>query len=518
MNKLYIITAIVSIAIITFILYYAVSKAKQVDLLSFPQNISMKTFESYIFRNSRTKKLQISSYPLLSVYLIPKFITTYFKSTYYDICDLLENSITAIYLTTIGNINFSSRILHSIIYIMLNNGWNPSPKDSTSRIKTFTGIPRFYNINITSDGISGKQWISDISSLYAIIALCKFILTFDSILKPNKNYSKIVKLYTNAAYDLWNYIYTTQRCLTDTTCFYAFKLGSSSTTSIQLTSSFHILMYASCAFISLINQTYNMGITQASVEAVKGLCNTFLIKAISGDTIQYLFNNCSLPVGNTYPQWGQNVTEDYLNLLLLGYYPVSSISPNILSDKILSTMYVPDTDDTPVGCGPGIYNIECKDTTQPASNCYNITCSPQYVSKDRLFYGMKWSTLGRGISFAMSAFTFLTLCLTNQTSSNNQELQNIKNSIIKIYDEYNETGILGGFQEETAFLTDPLNTGTEQSIFRYLSLLASMYCAFMFLYLQEKDTAINFLIPNTKIFPITISTLGFDDSPIYSVL
>jgi hypothetical protein len=130
-------------------------------------------------------------------------------------------------------------------------------------------------------------------------------------------------------------------------------------------------------------------------------------------------------------------------------------------------------------------------------------------------YGIKWSAKGAGLTFSMSALSILALAMNNNFDT---RTLNLKNSLIKIYREYQGLYIIGGFQDELAFTENPYNTGTGESVFRYPSLLAVVLSGFLFLYMNTEDKSVNYILPNTKNFDISNSILDFDDSPLFVLL
>jgi hypothetical protein len=510
-----------------FLFKYLKNKENQSDVLSLPSYVNLSIFETYCLKNFRTKNETVSL-PIASINvpitLIPKFTTNYYKSIYYDVTDIKENALAAIYLIQIGNINLASKILHSIIYLMVKVGWNPLASNG-ARITTFTGLPRYYNINIVSNSgsVALHQTYSDISSIYASIAFQKFILTFDSYLQQNNGdiYQKIINLYNAAAYDLIAYIANTQTSTTNPNVFMAYKLDSTNNTGPLFTSSFHIMLIAACNFIDVTSSKYTYFLyANLNTNQIRTICNSFINTSSNqpNSLIIYSYGNDTLQP-NTNPVWDNTNTEDYLSLMLLNIYPNGNSNESLL-ETVLSTFYFPDTDYTTVGCGPNIYNPECSDQTNPTPSCYIIDCTSKYVPPGNIYYGIKWSTNGSGITFAMSSLTLFAAALNINNVNNSsyiQELNNIKNSLLKIYTEYGDNGILGGFQEELAFTNDPLNTGIRESMFRYGSLIATIYTAFSFSYLKYRNSAINYFDPNNNvIIGTTEDILGFDISKLYS--
>ena len=507
---------IILVLVLIFITRVMIPSSKN-NLYSLPSDINIKNLETYIFKSCRQKRIDLDKFSDV-VYLSPKFSSTYYNSIYNNICDLRENSITAMYLTTIGNINLASKMLHSMIYIMMDNGWTPYTPLSKDRLSKYKGMPNLYNIDILDSTVSMQVRYSDIASIYLSIALMKFLLTYDTTLSSNTRYPQIRKLYIYAAYDIWKYIVDTQRCKeTGVSPFYSYKTSDGDFPS-EFTTSFHIAMLSCCNYLEIIKEKYGLGIdSELSISQVSNLCKDFISNANVGGFINYKFTNCSIliPEDDIYLQ--NKVCEDYLNLLLIGYYQDNSSDQNTLIENVLDEFYIPDTDSLPTGCGPGIYNIECNDKSTAISDCYNISCDPKYVPSNRIMYGMKWSSKGSGLTFAMSAMTIMTLAIKQTQLS--EQLFILKNTLIKIFREYQGLYVLGGFQEELAFYSNPYNTGTGESIFRYPSLLAVVMTGFLFLYLTTRDgELVNYMVPTTKISNMSNSTLDFDDSPLFLLL
>jgi hypothetical protein len=489
------------------LLFNSSQTVKKSSIYNIPSDINIKNVESYLFKSVRLKKINLPQFSD-TLYLIPKFSSTYYASAYNNICDLKENCMAVMYLTEIGNISMASKIIHSMIYLMMENKWNPYAISSLARIIDYKGLPNIYNIDILSSTISLRQVYSDISSIYLSMALTKFLITYDNVLSKNINYTLIKKLYITAAYDLWKFIVDRQRCSGSNGVFHNYRtsIGLPS----EFTTSFHIAMYACCGYMDKLVEKYGLIIdTTLNIQQVRDICEYFINTSNNEGVIVNMFGDCSLTYDpESDPIVMNKVSEDYLNLLLLDY----PIDQNTIIDNLLTQFYVADTDSLPTGCGAGIYNIECKDPSTSVENCYNITCNSKYVKSDRVFYGVKWSTKGSGLTFSMSALTVMTLLMKNNLTS---ELVNIRNSLIKLYREYGGLFIVGGFQEELAYSGNPLNTGTGDSIFKYPSLLSVVLSGFMFLYLTTGSNDVNYMIPTDKNFQISTSVLGFDDSPVY---
>ena len=499
----------VVIAIVIIVYLYILRKNQKSKLFSLPSDINIDNIETYIFKSIRLKKIVLSRFTD-TLFLIPKFTSTYYNSVYNNICDLKENAVASMYLTTIGNINLSSKILHSMIYLMIDSGWDPFAAGA-DRLVNYKGINNIYNITINDSAVSLPQKNSDVSTIYISMALMKFLLTYDRALSSNTRYRQFKKLYSTAAYDLWKYIVDNHLC-TGGTAFHSYKniLGTLSST---FTTNLHIAMYACCNYLDIVVENYGIVVdSKLSISRVREVCSNFIDGANKENgTIIYEFTDCKLSYDEKNLSIMNKGSEDYLNLLLLDY-PIERES---LIENLFVYFSVPDTDSLPTGCGPGVYNAECENRDTDVSTCYNISCNPKHVPSDRVMYGIKWSAKGAGLTFSMSALSILALAMNNNFDS---RTLNLKNSLIKIYREYQGLYIIGGFQDELAFTENPYNTGTGESVFRYPSLLAVVLSGFLFLYMNTEDKSVNYILPNTKNFDISNSILDFDDSPLFVLL
>lgn len=498
---------IISVIALAIIAYANSSVSQKSKLYSLPSDINIDNIETYIFKSIRLKKINLERFSD-TLYLIPKFTSTYYNSVYNNICDIKENAIASMYLTTIGNINLSSKILHSMIYIMIDNGWNPFTDD---RLRNYTGIPNIYNINIIESGSSLPQKYSDVATIYISMALMKFLLTYGDALQNNTRFPQFKKLYITAAYDLWKYIVNNHIC-NEGNAFHSHKtiLGSLSGT---FPTNLHIAMYACCDYLDIIVEKYGLVIdSKLNISQVRELCRRFIDNTNKENgTILYGFTDCKLTYDQKNLSIINKVSEDYLNLLLLDY----SFDKKSLVENLFGYFYVPDTDSLPTGCGPGVYNEECQNGGTDVSKCYNISCDPKYVESSKISYGIKWSSKGSGLTFAMSALSILVLAMNNNIDRRTLDL---KNSLLKTYREYQGLNIIGGFQDELSFNENPFNTGTGESVFRYPSILAVVLSGFLFLYMTTEDKSVNYLIPTNKNFGISNSILDLDDSPLFVLI
>ena len=253
---IFLVTITIVITLILVYLAYKSNDVSRINLYSLPSDIEIDNVEAYIFKSSRLKRIEFDRFSD-TLYLSPKFTSTYYNSAYNNVCDLKENAITSMYLTTIGNINLSGKILNSMLYIMIENDWNPFSESNQGRLANYKGIPNLYSIDILKNTVSLPQKISDVSSIYISMALMKFLLTYDKTLSSNLNYLRIRKAYVTAAYDLWKYIVDNQMCSEGQQIFHSHKtiLGGLAQ---EFSTNFHIAMYACCNYLDIIVEKYGV--------------------------------------------------------------------------------------------------------------------------------------------------------------------------------------------------------------------------------------------------------------------